>query len=72
MLRCEQQSTWQLNAAQHNPVIKAFYERLRAAGKPMKVGSSAAARKLLHLAWACVKNEQDFDPLYLHKQQKAA
>jgi len=60
-----------LSAAQHNPVIKAFYERLRAAGKPMKVGSMAAARKLLHLAWAWVKNEQDFDPLYLHKQQKA-
>jgi len=61
-----------LSAAQHNPVIKAFYDRLRAAGKPMKVARCAAARKLLHLAFAVVKNEEDFDPLYAHKQQKAA
>jgi transposase len=61
-----------LNAAQHNPVIKAFYERLRAAGKPMKVARCAAARKLLHLAFAVVKHEEDFDPLYERKQQKAA
>jgi len=60
------------HAAQHNHVIKAFYNRLRAAGKPMKVGSTAAARKLLHLAWACVKKEEDFDPLHAHTQQKAA
>jgi Transposase IS116/IS110/IS902 family len=35
-----------LSAAQHNPVIKAFYTRLRAAGKPEKVARCAAARKL--------------------------
>jgi hypothetical protein len=61
-----------LSAAQYNPVIKRFYDRLRAAGKPMKVARCAAARKLLHLAWACIKNKQDFDPLYVPKQRKAA
>lgn len=53
-----------LSAAQHNPVIKAFYERLRAAGKPMKVARCAAARKLLHLAYAVVTHKEDFDPCY--------
>jgi transposase len=61
-----------LSAAQYNPVIKRFYDRLRAAGKPMKVARCAAARKLLHLAWACIKNKEDFDPLYVPKQRKAA
>ena len=33
-----------LSAAQNNPVIKPFYQRLRAAGKPIKVARCAAAR----------------------------
>jgi transposase len=53
-----------LSAAQHNPVIKAFYTRLRAVGKPEKVARCAAARKLLHIAWAVVKRDQQFDPHY--------
>lgn len=61
-----------LSAAQYNPVIKAFYDRLRAAGKPMKVARCAAARKLLHIAFAVVKNEADFDPLYSARAQKTA
>jgi hypothetical protein len=43
-------------------VIKAFYTRLRAAGKPRKVAVCAAARKLLRIAWAVATKEQDFDP----------
>ena len=53
-----------LSAIQHNPVIKAFYTRLRAAGKPRKVAVCAAARKLLRIAWAVATKEQDFDPSY--------
>jgi transposase len=53
-----------LAAARFNPVIKAYYERLRAAGKPMKVVRCACARKLLHMAYAVVKHEQAFDPNY--------
>jgi transposase len=51
-----------LSAAQHNPVIRPFYQRLRAAGKPPKVARCAAARKLLHLAWAVTTKARDFDP----------
>lgn len=53
-----------LSATQSNPIIKGFYDRLRAAGKPMKVARCAAARKLLHIAWAVVKKKQAFDPEY--------
>ena len=59
-----------LSAARHNPAIKAFYERLRAAGKPIKVARCAAARKLLHQAWALATKQQRFDPE--HKQQQHA
>ncbi|MDQ2995803.1 MAG: hypothetical protein M3R61_01925 [Chloroflexota bacterium] len=45
-------------------MIKAHYERLRAAGKPPKVARCAAACKLLHLAWAVVTKGQPFDPAY--------
>ena len=40
-------------------------------GKPMKVARCAAARKLLHIAWAVVKKGQPFDPNYTLKQQPA-
>lgn len=53
-----------LTAARLNPVIKPFYNRLREAGKPEKVARCAAARKLLHIAWAVVKKDQPFDPNY--------
>ena len=36
-----------LAAARFNPVIKAFYDRLCAAGKPKKVALTACMRKLL-------------------------
>jgi transposase len=36
-----------LVASRHNPVIKAFYDRLRSAGKPPKLALTAAMRKLL-------------------------
>jgi hypothetical protein len=47
--------------------VKAFYERLRAAGKPPKVARCAAARKLLHIAWAVVTKEQDFNPQHCER-----
>lgn len=54
-----------LTAARFNPPIKTFYRRLREAGKPEKVARCAAARKLLHIAWAVVKKDQPFDPNYV-------
>ena len=59
-----------LSAARHNPAIKAFYDRLRATGKPMKVARCAAARKLLHLAWALVTKQQHFAPDHRQQQQQ--
>jgi len=53
-----------LTAARFNPVIQVFYSRLIEAGKPEKVARCAAARKLLHIAWAVVKKDQPFDPNY--------
>jgi transposase len=58
-----------LSAAQHNPAIKPFYDRLRAAGKPSKVPRCAAARKLLHIAWAVATKGQPFNPPYHLRQQ---
>lgn len=53
-----------LSAARHNPLIRAQYQRLRAAGKPAKVARCAAARKLMHLAYAVVTKGERFDPNY--------
>lgn len=57
-----------LRAVQHNPVIKAFYARLIAAGKPRKVAVCGAARKLLRIAWAVGTKQQPFDPAYRQRQ----
>ena len=59
-----------LSAARYNPAIRAFYERLRAAGKPLKVAHCAAARKLLHLAWALATKQQRFDPEHGQQQHQ--
>jgi transposase len=53
-----------LAAARFNPVIRVQYERLRAAGKPPKVARCAAARKLMHVAYAVVTKQRPFDPTY--------
>ncbi len=53
-----------VSAGRHNPHVRVFYERLRAAGKPVKVARCAAARKLLHLCWAVVTRDIDYDPHY--------
>jgi transposase len=42
------------SASRHNPVIRAFAERLQAAGKPFKVIMTACARKLLVILNAMV------------------
>jgi transposase len=43
-------------AARYNPVLKGFYERLLAAGKPKKVALIAVARKLLTILNAIVRD----------------
>lgn len=51
-----------VSATQHNPVIKVFYRRLRAAGKPVKVARIAAMRKLLLILNAMMKSQQAWAP----------
>jgi transposase len=47
-----------LVASHHNPVLKIFADRLRAAGKPHKVVITAVARKLVTIANAICKSRQ--------------
>jgi transposase len=47
-----------LVAKQHNPVLKAFFERLVAAGKPKMVALIAVARKLLTILNAIVRDNR--------------
>lgn len=45
------------SAVRFNPVIKAFYERLRTAGKPHKVALTACMRKTLIIVNSMIKNK---------------
>jgi transposase len=45
-----------LSAVRHHPVLKAFYERLRAAGKAAKVALTASMRKRLTILNAMIKH----------------
>jgi transposase len=47
-----------LVATRFNPKIKAFYQRLVAAGKPKKVALTAAMRKLLTILNTLIKNDE--------------
>jgi len=47
-----------LVAARFNPILKAFYQRLVAAGKPKKVALTAVMRKLVVLLNHLIKNPQ--------------
>lgn len=51
-----------LAAVRCNPVLKPFYLRLRAAGKPAKVALVAAARKLLTILNAMLKTKTSWRP----------
>lgn len=53
-----------LPAVRFNPTLCVFYQRLLSRGKPKKVALIAAARKLLHIAWAVVTKQCFFDPHY--------
>lgn len=51
-----------LVAVRHNPVLKAFYERLLDAGKAKKVALTACMRKLLTILNAMVKHQTPWQP----------
>jgi transposase len=58
-------------AAQHNPILRAFYQRLLANGKTKMAALAATMRKLIHIAYRVIRSGKPFDPLYLHKTQSA-
>lgn len=51
-----------LSAVRCNPVLKPFYQRLLAAGKPKKVALTACMRKLLVIVNAMLKHNRRWDP----------
>jgi transposase len=51
-----------LAAVKHNPVLKAFHQRLRLAGKPPKVALVACMRKLLVILNAMVRDATAWQP----------
>lgn len=46
----------------HNPILRRFYERLRAAGKPFKVAVTACMRKLLTILNAMLHQHRRWEP----------
>lgn len=53
-----------LVATRYNPVIKAFYERLKAGGKKKKVALVACMRKLLSILNVMLKNGTAWEPAH--------
>ena len=51
-----------LVATKHNPVIRALYQRLIAAGKPKMVAITACMRKFLTILNAMVKTNTHWSP----------
>ena len=51
-----------LVASRHNPILAAFYRRLRALGKAPKVALIAVARKLLTILNAMIKHQSRWNP----------
>jgi transposase len=51
-----------LVASRHNPVIRAFYQRLVAAGKVRKLALTAAMRKLLVILNAMLRDRTSWNP----------
>jgi transposase len=58
-----------LSAARYNPVLKAFYQRLRAAGKLAKVALVAVARKLLTILNAMLRDNRPWQPATARERQ---
>jgi transposase len=58
-----------VSATKHNPVIRAFYERLLAKGKPKKAALTACMHKLLVICTALLRDGVTWDPA---KAAKAA
>lgn len=56
-----------MSAIRCNPVIRAFYKRLRSREKIKMVALIAAMRKLVHIMFGVLKNQAAFDPEHVAK-----
>ncbi len=56
-------------ARKYNPIIRDFCDQLSQRKLPEMAIVAAAMRKLLHLVFGILKNQQVFDPLYLKKRK---
>jgi len=61
-----------VSASQWNEACKTFYQRLRAANKPVKVAMIAVLNKLIRQVFALAKSKRAFDQSYHHKTAVAA
>lgn len=61
-----------LVASRHNPILKAFYQRLLGAGKAKKVALVACMHKLLLILNAMIKRDKMWQPDYSHPGSNAA
>ncbi|TVR13670.1 MAG: IS110 family transposase, partial [Planctomycetota bacterium] len=57
-------------AVAHNPIIKSFYQRLTANGKPYYLAMTACMAKLVRIMYACVITGKAFDPTIHEKNVK--
>ena len=57
-----------LTAIRFNPLLKGFFERLVAAGKPKMQAVGACMRKLVMLCYGVLKNRAPFDPAWASKK----
>jgi transposase len=57
-----------LTAIRFNPLLKAFFDRLVAAGKPKMQAVGAGMRKLVMICYGVLKNRQPFDPAWVSKK----
>ena len=56
-------------AQTHNPIVRAFCERLLARGKFKMSVIGAAMRKLLHIVFGVLKSGKPFGPALIHQAQ---
>lgn len=53
-----------LSAIQHNPLVKALYDRLKAKSKNGMIIACACMKKLVHIMYGVIKNGKPFNPAY--------
>jgi transposase len=59
-----------MSALRYNPLIKAYYDQVKARRKSHRLACIAAARKLIHMIWAIAKSDSAFDSDYASKNSK--